>query len=396
MSTLTVQDALALAVEHHRNGRLDEAETLYRRILQAAPDVPDALHLLGLVERARGRPEAAIDLIRQAIGHAPDLLAAHHNLANIYRDLGRLDEAASSYQHHREASTRQTLKARIAEHRASARQTEGPGKLILGLAIGYDRDKLEPFVRSLARSGYDGDAVLFVAETAGDTIGFLRDHGIGVEVIEVHQHIPYHMALTRYVVYYEHLMKIARDPRRAGRYGRIMLTDVRDVVFQEDPFPDAFEQDLLFVLESREFSIGQCRSNGLWVSEGFGRSALEELAAKPISCSGTTFGTLRGITEYLLQMQIMALELPRSARYRVGIDQGIHNVMLHRNLLSGHGVLENARHVVTLGRGHQDITIAEDGTFLGSDGRRIKVVHQYDYHPRYQDMVMRRLAAPAA
>jgi hypothetical protein len=37
---LTVPDAIKLAISHHREGRLDEAEELYKLILQAEPDDP--------------------------------------------------------------------------------------------------------------------------------------------------------------------------------------------------------------------------------------------------------------------------------------------------------------------------------------------------------------------
>ena len=51
------------AVDHHRNGRLQDAERLYRQVLLAHPDQPDALHLLGSIASQVGQPEAAVALI---------------------------------------------------------------------------------------------------------------------------------------------------------------------------------------------------------------------------------------------------------------------------------------------------------------------------------------------
>lgn len=45
----TVEEALGIALDLHQGGRLDEAETLYRRILDAVPDQGDARHLLGVL-----------------------------------------------------------------------------------------------------------------------------------------------------------------------------------------------------------------------------------------------------------------------------------------------------------------------------------------------------------
>ena len=35
------------ALEHHRAGRLQQAEAIYRQMLRQEPNHPDALHLLG-------------------------------------------------------------------------------------------------------------------------------------------------------------------------------------------------------------------------------------------------------------------------------------------------------------------------------------------------------------
>lgn len=56
----TVEEALLLAVDHHTAGRIAEAETLYGRILDAVPDQPDALHLLGVLSAQSGYPDRAI------------------------------------------------------------------------------------------------------------------------------------------------------------------------------------------------------------------------------------------------------------------------------------------------------------------------------------------------
>src|SRR5207247_7666314 len=67
LSEVSVQDALSLAVQLHHVGHLDQAETLYKRILEAAPDQPDALHFLGILLHAQGHSEEAIELINRSI-----------------------------------------------------------------------------------------------------------------------------------------------------------------------------------------------------------------------------------------------------------------------------------------------------------------------------------------
>ena len=64
VSELTVAEALSLAIRTHQTGYLDNAETLYRRILAAAPDQSDALHFLGVLLHQRGRSEEGLAFIR--------------------------------------------------------------------------------------------------------------------------------------------------------------------------------------------------------------------------------------------------------------------------------------------------------------------------------------------
>ncbi len=89
--------AVAAARQHHRAGRLAEAEAGYERILRAHPDHADALHLLGVLAHQTGRHQRAAGLIGRAIEHEPDNARFLNNLGSAYMALGRTDEAAGCY-----------------------------------------------------------------------------------------------------------------------------------------------------------------------------------------------------------------------------------------------------------------------------------------------------------
>ena len=96
--TLTIQQAIDLTVQHHNEGRLSQAESIYNQILQSDPNQPIALHLLGVIAHQVGKNDTAVDLITKAISIKPDYAEAHNNLGLALRVLGRLDEAVASYQ----------------------------------------------------------------------------------------------------------------------------------------------------------------------------------------------------------------------------------------------------------------------------------------------------------
>lgn len=113
-----------------QQGRLAEAATVYRQILDVQPDHADALHLLGLVAYHEGRYDAAVDLMttalthhtseifygnlgnafaaqgkraaaiecfRQAIALKSDYVHPHNNLGNLLREQGELAEAVRCF-----------------------------------------------------------------------------------------------------------------------------------------------------------------------------------------------------------------------------------------------------------------------------------------------------------
>ena len=80
-------------MDHHRSGRLDEAERGYRCLLPSARR-PDALHLLGVALCQKGRKLEAIRWIDRAMKRSPHVAAYHGALGEVYRELGRHHEAA--------------------------------------------------------------------------------------------------------------------------------------------------------------------------------------------------------------------------------------------------------------------------------------------------------------
>lgn len=91
--------ALAAAREHHRAGRLDAAEALYRQILLAEPGHAGAMQLLAVLTHRRGRQAEAIAWFRRAIAADPDCAAADSGLGNLLEAQGDLDGAAICHQH---------------------------------------------------------------------------------------------------------------------------------------------------------------------------------------------------------------------------------------------------------------------------------------------------------
>lgn len=59
--------ALGAAIKLHQTDQLDEAEAVYRIILDQFPKCPEALHFFGLLMHQRGDNDAAIRTVDSAI-----------------------------------------------------------------------------------------------------------------------------------------------------------------------------------------------------------------------------------------------------------------------------------------------------------------------------------------
>src|SRR5579885_3532411 len=104
MTDVALETLLKTAFAHHQAGALDDAEAVYRRVIEIDPDNINALQLLGILIHARNRSPAAIELLERAVAVAerrsdgsPHYAVLHNNLGNALRDAGRGAEAVAHY-----------------------------------------------------------------------------------------------------------------------------------------------------------------------------------------------------------------------------------------------------------------------------------------------------------
>ena len=92
-----LQDAFERGMALHQQGRLADAERLYREVLQQQPNHFGAWHLLGVIAVQTRHTEQAVELIGKAIALKPDYAEAHYNRGLALMHLKRSGEALASY-----------------------------------------------------------------------------------------------------------------------------------------------------------------------------------------------------------------------------------------------------------------------------------------------------------
>lgn len=84
------------ALEHHRAGRLDDARSLYERVLESDPDHSDALHFLGLLACQTRNHKDGIELMERSITLRPEAVY-FNNYGNMLMEVDRVKDAIDSY-----------------------------------------------------------------------------------------------------------------------------------------------------------------------------------------------------------------------------------------------------------------------------------------------------------
>ena len=84
------------AIDLQENGKLEEAASIYLKILDIQPSNAAAMHLLGLVFHSQGKFKHAVECIGKAIIESPNVADFHSNMAAAQLALG-LAESASRH-----------------------------------------------------------------------------------------------------------------------------------------------------------------------------------------------------------------------------------------------------------------------------------------------------------
>ena len=304
--------------------------------------------------------------------------------------------------------------------------------LILGAATGYQPEQVAVFVESLRQTGFSGTLALFVnpANTAlrdylkrnevevvpvetpprwmpgwlaerrfnHGRIGFLHRTLAGARRFvpgplrasyDAHCVAPFHHIVNaRYSLYRRYLLANAR------RFSHVLLSDVRDVAFQADPFKDLPPRCLWVFQENRDVCIRDDFPNSCWVKIAYGERGIEEFGHRGILCAGTTLGSTDLCLRYL---EIMAAEMTRLLPLIAGefMDQAIHNCLVWTDRIPECEVKQNFSgpaanlHLEPLDRFRFD----DAGRLLNSDGSPIAVLHQFDRHETLTEKVAGRLSA---
>jgi hypothetical protein len=162
-----------------------------------------------------------------------------------------------------------------------------------------------------------------------------------------------------------------------------MLTDVRDVIFQKDPFDFEFEKTSLSCFcESSEYSINSQEFNVRIMRRTFGENVLREIGMNRIVCSGITLGPTRLIMNYLEKMVECMKGIKKG--FLNAADQAVHNYLIYSKQLKNVKLFDNEKGPVLHLRliyPSEKIRLDDKGFCINDNQDVFNIVHQYYQHP---------------
>jgi hypothetical protein len=242
--------------------------------------------------------------------------------------------------------------------------------LVLGTALNYDIEHVKCFVLSL-RKHYDGNVVLLVSNISQDFEDYLDLYEI--ETYKIPNSKNQDEICSMRHRYYREIIE-NRD------VDKVLLTDVRDVVFQSDPFAHEMITDLEFFLEPGLYKDCDCHRHWFCSLEIHGCEFYQSIGDRTIVCAGTTIGKKDAILFYLNKM---IEEL--SKMNRIITDQPTHAYMIYNNFFTNFRLYETLKGPIATLSSSRDLKFDSENNLLNEDDSVVAVVHQWD-RTEYKDI----------
>ena len=173
----------------------------------------------------------------------------------------------------------------------------------------------------------------------------------------------------RFLLFLDYLLK------NKNEYDNVMMTDIRDVIFQVDPFLSLFEKSICFFLEDSSMTFKHSVTNYEWSVEANGKAFTDSILEKTISCAGVTIGFVTSVIDYLYNMQE---SLKDRKILKWGIDQGIHNGYLYGNRFESVKIFDNSNDFVCTLGACRSYNLNKNIEVTNNKSEIYSIVHQYD------------------
>jgi len=269
--------------------------------------------------------------------------------------------------------------------------------LIIGASTNYNWDKLKYWINSINQSGFEGDKVLILMNCDKDTVIKVSEAGfkiIGFQQ-DKNQNLFHETKMPIHVERFWHIYNYLRE----NEYRYVITTDVKDVIFQQNPIDwleaNLISHNLVFSSESMLYKDEPWGNNNLL--ETYGHAIHDIYKENEIYNVGVVAGTGSAVRDLAVNIFTSAINRPIPI-----CDQSTFNFMISMSPYK-----ETSKYVRSedgwacqLGTTADSNKIAEFKPFLleptpiltgdnmtTSTGLPYYIVHQYDRNPVLRQVI---------
>ena len=262
----------------------------------------------------------------------------------------------------------------------------------------YEYEQLQYWVNSLQMSGFTGDIVLIIFNGSFETVQKLVNKGVQVVALGVDQAKQRYVHQSNMPVHTERFFHIYNYLSEHGyKYNRVITTDVKDVIFQQDPFKwlDKY-QDKPIVVGSECMYYKDEPWGDLNLKQAFGDFFYQRFKNNIIYNVGVILGNVFYVRDLCLQIFQMCLNRPIPI-----VDQAVFNFLLATRpyqdcvqfcqlsdaLVCHLGTTSDPTKPEFLFSLTEKPPIFEDGLFKTHDGKIFVSAHQWDRTNYYSEIM---------
>jgi len=241
--------------------------------------------------------------------------------------------------------------------------------IIFGVYSGYNSLKTSKggiyyFFKSLRRYNKDCKVVIICEKNNifEDLIIFSNEMNF-----EIYSNFTpkYNMMFYRFEIYNNYLKE------ENLIFDKVLLSDINDVIFQEDPFSINFTEELYCALEKNILSdnTNSSKMNMSWINEckHFSKSDYKN---KYVICAGTILGNYNGIIKYLDFYKNIQ-------KNKIVNDQGLLNVYVYNYLSSKKCLKYKESKILTLDNiKFETLNIDSNNNIINNKGEKYSIIHQ--------------------
>lgn len=201
--------------------------------------------------------------------------------------------------------------------------------LVLGAVTNYNYEQIAPWINSLRQTGYDGQIGLIVYSLNAETVERLKQEKINLYAFgfdpqgnSVYNGVPGSIMVDRFI----HAAVFFRGMENIDQ---VIMTDVRDVIFQSDPskLEGLKTKDIVIATESLKFMHEPWNINNMLQS--FGPYFFKNLENQPIVCAGVIAGKKDALIDLFEQIYLFCRGCPAYVPGGGGADQAALNILIN-------------------------------------------------------------------